>query len=667
MRFTWYVVFAALFLSFIPSAATFGSSSNSVTANVMVVCPFYLSENALPVYSIGGSTNMNYTIYTQAVCTLNNLQGSFSLEYSGNSIQVLSNTLPVTTATETPTLYSLPTVNTLTLYAGSYKAIVDFAAYGISNESTRTFLLVNPTNIMITSFAVSANTFNVGDPLTFTANIMNDGELASGQIGMNIIVTGPQGITISEPASALSPGQSEGLTFMFSNLTAAPGTYTVGLSATFASSNMVVQSSIASVSYYVTPPPATSHPSTPPPPSAVITIIPRLAFTQLPFYASLQLGGISVTSLGLQNVAAVPITAILSIPSEFSGIFGLSAYNVYLVPGESLSVQLVFNANNLKLPGTYVVPVGINVSSQSGGFLNRTQYFTYVVSKTSYNASVYSQVQIAQSNATVTTTLVGARNTSLTNATLVTLLPIAVVSNSSQINTYGLPATITKNNGELQINWLVPYLPPGKGITLSYTIQNPADVGLLENVQTLLIVPSAPTSSSLLKVVSMQTPTFYTNSINQISVGVLYTGTMPHGVKFMLTTPGTATVLNSVQLVNATPKQLLQQTFDVRTNNMTGTLILELQIEAQNLSMNYTLPVLVLQKGGPASTTSTVPQVASYVAKTIRYGIPVLGVAAACAIAYMLHRNGRRPKYQDERAKELIRIREQIKRSDEHA
>jgi len=45
----------------------------------------------------------------------------------------------------------------------------------------------------------------------------------------------------------------------------------------------------------------------------------------------------------------------------------------------------------------------------------------------------------------------------------------------------------------------------------------------------------------------------------------------------------------------------------------------------------------------------------------------VAGVVAVCIAAFLLLRGIRRkPRYQAERAKELIRIREQIKRSDEH-
>ena len=152
---------------------------------------------------------LNYTISTQAQCSISDLQGSFTLEYSSNNVQVLYNALTVTTATQNAVVYNIQPINSLALQPGSYKVIFDFSAFGTSNESIHTFTLMSPVNIIITDFTVNPTSVSMGSPLTFTANVLNDGELASGQIGMNIVVTGPQSVTRSESASALSPGQSE--------------------------------------------------------------------------------------------------------------------------------------------------------------------------------------------------------------------------------------------------------------------------------------------------------------------------------------------------------------------------------------------------------------------------------------------------------------------------
>jgi hypothetical protein len=44
----------------------------------------------------------------------------------------------------------------------------------------------------------------------------------------------------------------------------------------------------------------------------------------------------------------------------------------------------------------------------------------------------------------------------------------------------------------------------------------------------------------------------------------------------------------------------------------------------------------------------------------------IAGLAIVCIVVLMVRRSRRGPRYSVDRAKELIRIREQIKRSDEH-
>ena len=115
------LVFAAFLLLTTQFLVVSYGSGATVQANVVVACPFSLSENALSVYNIGNSITLNYTIFTQAQCTINALQGTFVLQYSGNNVQVLSDPL-FSTAIQSPVLYSLPAVNTLTLSPGNLKS-----------------------------------------------------------------------------------------------------------------------------------------------------------------------------------------------------------------------------------------------------------------------------------------------------------------------------------------------------------------------------------------------------------------------------------------------------------------------------------------------------------------------------------------------------------------
>ena len=684
--------FAVLFFLSSQLAATSFGSSNTVQANVMVVCPIYLSTNALPVYFMGNSITMNYTISTQAVCSISDLQGLFTLEYSGNNVQVLSSTLPVTAATQNAVLYQLTPINSLALHPGDYKTVFDFSTFGTSNESVRTFTLISPVNIIMEDFAVSPDSVSVGSPLTFTANIMNDGELASGAIGVDIVVTGAQSTTISESASALSPGQSEVLTSVISNVTGVAGSYMVNAYATFASGNVVMQSNTRSAAYSVTAPVTAPVPA--PSVTQPVVSVEQLVLSGVPSYSSIESGASVLSGMTFENVLAVPETVALTIPQEFDKMFSLATHSLYLMPNQSLQIQMSFNSNSTNQTGVYVIPVNVSVAALNGTPVSRTQYLTYVVEKSDYGVGLYNQISLSQASATVTTTLVGAKNSSLTNATLITTLPGAVVKDASQVKTYGLPATVTTVNGTNMtmaggklhagrlatfqpagkstgpsytiIRWLVPYLPQGKTITMAYTITNPTNVGLLTSVQNLLVAQSRVAPTGVLRVVNIQTPTFYTNSTNRITVGVLYTGTLQQNVSFIMTTTGNATILNPVLIVNASPNQLLQETFNVRTGHETGTVLFDLGIEAPNASLNYTLPVIVLPKTGPVTTT--MPQQTTITgAQATKYVLIVLAVAAAGLLAGWLRGIGKRPRYNAERAKGLINIREQIKRSDEHA
>ena len=217
----------------------------------------------------------------------------------------------------------------------------------------------------------------------------------------------------------------------------------------------------------------------------------------------------------------------------------------------------------------------------------------------------------------------------------------------------------------IMIKWLVPYLPAGRTITLSYTITNPMNVGLLPLIQNLLVVQSTPAPIGMLRVVSMQTPTFYTNSTNRITVGVLYTGTSEQKVEFILSTTSGATIINPVQFVNATPNQLLQEAFVVRSENVTGTEMFDLSIATSNATVSYTVPVIVLEKPSAAVISTTIPQTAISGAIILKYSSLALGIAVLVIIVIIVRGARKKPRYEAERAKELIRIREQIKRGDE--
>lgn len=652
---------------------SYSNAASGVTlqANVTVACPFYLALNALPLYVRVGNVNMNYTVVAQAQCAVQNLQGNFILKYKGNGTVVYTNTLTVNTVNQTPATYNLLPINSLTLQPDNYVATINFIALHSSNSSSKTFALLNSANIIVTGFSANPSSVDLNLPITLSVTLLNDGQLASSTIGVNIIITGPKNLNITGSASALSPGQNEQVNFVLSNVTSMVGTYTARTGATYLSNNAIKISNTKNITYVVTSPPPPSGggppPTTPPPPYQVIADLPQISFTQLPFSVSLFINSTVVTNIRIKNIMHIPESISLRVPKVFSSIISLSATNVTLLPNQSVLIQALFSSKDIQFPDVYVIPVNITIRN-ANGTSSTTQYLTYSIQNTATNLTLSYKTYFDLGNATVVLTLTNPTNTSFRDLSVTTQLPPSIISNISQIGTSGVPNNVSIVNGVPTIDWLVPYVQSGGEISMSYMILKPIHIGLLTQSQNFITTLSKPAPTDILRLINVQVPTFYTNSSNLISVSALYTGTSQQSVAFSLFSQGTLTVINSIQTVNATPNQLLDRSFHVLTNNATGTLILTLSIATNGASLNYTIPVLVLQK--PALiTTTTIPQAMGLNVYALQYLLSLFGVIAVFAVIATLRASinkRRRQRLKPEIAKELRNIKEQIRRSDEH-
>ena len=138
----------------------------------------------------------------------------------------------------------------MTLARDSYKAVFDFSAYGTSNQSVQSFVLVSQSNIIITNFTVSPSLSQCRLPAGLHGQRPERRRARIRPIGMNIIITGPQSFTVTESASPLSPGQSEILTFVLSNVTGAAGDYSASTYATFIYNNAAIESNLLNAAGY---------------------------------------------------------------------------------------------------------------------------------------------------------------------------------------------------------------------------------------------------------------------------------------------------------------------------------------------------------------------------------------------------------------------------------
>jgi|GEM_PF-3372421 hypothetical protein len=103
----------------------------------------------------------------------------------------------------------------------------------------------------------------------------------------------------------------------------------------------------------------------------------------------------------------------------------------------------------------------------------------------------------------------------------------------------------------------------------------------------------------VINVVNISIPTFYYNSVNHISVHVLYLGSNSSVVKFKLTSEGNVTIYNGTNQFVAEPNQYITNNFEIRTFNQTNSLSTKtisfvLNISTNGFSTEYKFPVIVL-------------------------------------------------------------------------
>ena len=659
------VALAAIVLACAALCAS-ASASGIVQANVTVGCPFAVTLGAQSVYTWGQEMNFTYTANTISPCVAASLSGNLTLRYAGNGTVAFSEPLSMNSLTQYPVETAIPPINSLPLLPDDYSATVAFRTTGFSNSSSKNFALVQGSNVVIISFSASTPV-GQGDPVTFTANLINQGQLSTNSIEFRVAITGPVGYNISETAPGLAPNQTEQIVFTLNNVTGTAGAYSASANAIFATGNALASSAPRTASFTVTSSGGGGGGSgfcsgcggSPP-----VNPTPQLSYTQLPYYTELQGGLFSLANLGMQNPSNVIETLTLSVPAAFQSLLTLETTNATLNPGQGLVVQSVFNSADLA-PGVYTVPVNITVH-YSGRTSVKTQYLTYVKEGVSTNATATRQVSYTTGgNAIVYVQIRAPSASSMTNATLITTLSPLLVGNLSQIQTMGLPAKIVVVGGVPQIDWLIPYLPANASVTVSYSVVNPSSLNLLERGENLFVQTSIPVSSSILRVVNMDVPLLYVDSKGILEVDALYTGTEAQNVTFRLSTPDEASIANPVQVVNASPNHLLSRSFLITTSNYSGTILMPLSITTGGATLNYTIPVVVLQRA-PAPTTTIAQQVqtggTNYAAVA---AAAVIVVAGGWLLLFKFRWGGRGRIPHFDRRRELFRVREQIRMSDQ--
>lgn len=649
------------------------ASSNLITANVNVNCPYGIHLSVLPVYPRVGTIHANYTANTLSTCSVSGVSGYFSL--INNGITVLNYSQSINQITQNVLTNQL-IVNSLAIPSGNYTAEIYLQKGSYENSSTVNFELLPPANLSITSF--TAGPANLSAPISLYSTIINNGYYAANSINLNLHLTGPVSFNLTRTINPLSPGQDENALITLYNATSIPGTYTVTENLTYSSDNANILSPSKTLTYTVLPIPKHSagnpfpvtsggsvsnvvtHPS--------ISSTSNIYVVAAPLYVSTNYGSSIISLLGLKGILG-NYTVSLSVPDNFSKMLLLSTNRLTLQNESTQYVQLVFNSTSAK-PGTYIIPLNITYLSSTGQVRNAVDYLDFVSSTMNTNSppvSISQQVMIinSSSSAQATIDIVSASNSIIRNATLYTYIPLSV-GNISQISAYGLPNNITATKTSYLIKWYAPIIYPNQPVYAYYNIKKPVSQLPLSNIQNIFSSPSQTNQSSIMKIVAVSLSNIYQNSNGTLTLSVLYTGTAEQQIKFSLSGTQNISISDPIAYINATPNELITHTFRISDDNYTGTAVSTLSVST--LGASYSQPVEINLLQTPAAITSK--QLSGYPIITFMLIYRQWIIAAVIAIVLITMaifaiksvRSARfRPK--DSRTR-IIRLREHIKRTE---
>ncbi|MEM3290782.1 MAG: hypothetical protein QW046_04625 [Candidatus Micrarchaeaceae archaeon] len=661
------VAIALLALQIIASANGFFPQSN-VIGRVSVVCPFSVTLNMSQNYAPLRNITANYTLKTIAPCNLTNATGYFTI-YNSTNISVFYKPIiykgRINNISSPPSNISISVSN---LTSANYSAVLKFTSMNYTNFSKRSFrILGTPPNLILRTFSSSGPT-NQYSTEGFFVSIENIGDFASQNATLAITITGPANYTLNYTVQALAPGQFSNKSISVgSPITSVPGYYTATAKVYYFVNGIKKVSNALSASYGV------FSPTPKPVPKPTVTPIPQFSLTSFPYLVTAAQGTMQSSYLGISDTAGVPEQILVSVPPEYSQLVSLSTNSITLSPGGSASISLLLSAPK-GFFGSFTIPINITARIANSTY-SATDYMTYSISRYNMTSSIAS-VQVTLTNATKNAQGVieisNPTNANLTNAVFETTLPEFVTSSIGNLKAYGMPNNVSIVNGLYTIKWFISSLPKGQSAYAYYSIANVSNPTLLTRFQNVLTAPSLPKPSSILRLLSISSPTFYTNSTASISMNLLYTGTAPQQVFFAVTAPYGISVPKPSFYINATPNEFITLSIPIVTTSATGTFMVSIFASTAGANITSSLPILVLPALPKPTTTvpqtTTVPAISlpPISAPTILIFSFISVIILGAAIAYTARRVRNRPRYDNERLAHALRIRERIKRSGEN-
>ena len=661
-------LFAALAAITIAGSANAYTGTVSLNASVDVYCPFSVSLNVSPGYIDYGNFTVNYTIATSEPCSLNNLNRKLDIYYP-NSTLLHEYVATLKTVNTTPAKYYIAVNSSIFPASGTYPITLTVSNSSYTSSATGAIVLISAVNEKITSLSVPSSVKQFSQ-LPVAISVQDNGGLASPNSTLVLNISGPAAYSFNYSIPALSPGESVNESLTIPNVTSNTGTYSISAHTAFYVNYTERKSNTATASYDVYSPPPPSPVSTssgvPPPPVSIIPPVvktfPNIFVVNFPSFISIASGHQLQDQMTFFNPTNSPEYVNISIPSNFSKVVQISSNTLYIYPSREVSSGIIFGTVP-NMSGTYMVPITVNASIPHDKHYSQTEYVELVVTNvTPGQPYVGYQIDMANNGTTVNgiLSLTGAANKTLDNVTLETMLPASIATNESDIQVYGLPYNLSFNDGEYLIRYFVDSLPPKQRVYGYYTVSYSPNPQLVQDIQNALSIPTFVPQQDILRIISISLPTFYENSTETITADTLYTGTKAENVTFTLVGPPSAKIGDPVRVVYAVPNQFITESFPVTTNSTTGTLLMQLYINAPNFNITESLPVLILPK-----TTTTVPIRVPHV---ISNNISAIAIAITLIVAVVVFiltvaRFGR-PKTNIERLRRLKMIRDEIRRRD---
>ena len=525
--------------------------------------------------------------------------------------------------------------------------------YGSSNIALASAAAGQATNITITGISIPSNV-GVYAPLPIFVNLTNTGSLASGNVTLGIQIFGTPEINRTLDFPGLSPGQSELALIYLYNVTRSAGGHAIYLKAGYASGPNSYVTGREESGYHVIGSGLAGYLD----PQGGSGGLPHVDVTYMPLLDYLPNGSSLLSQIGLSYNDSKAASVNIGVPSAFSKMLSLSSNSLYMLPGQILSSSVLFTYGPQPYGSAYAIPVTLTEIQDGAVQGSETRYIqVYTLNSTGNVPTISGHVSLSNNSAdSAGIVQVDTANYSLYGSSLELTVPAGTTANASNIDAYGYQASVTQVNGSYVIEWSIGNIQKRQDIYLYYDIEHLENPGELADQQFVLSSTTKPAGNSNFNVTGASLPILYINSTEQIQINLRYTGAAAANAVLFLPSVPEVTITNATRVASVSPNEQIQETFFVTARNYTGTALLRLHVTSGGVNSTYTFPIIILAR------PTDLPGLALYFLRKYGYEILAVIMAAAAVVAYAVTRKRSPKRYDPERAKRLITLREQMER-----